>query len=158
MCSSSVQCIFYFINYGPRRTGGIGDDVPKISFKNDTSLFFAQFVFNVIFHIFVVYLLANIFLGLVVDTFADLRDKNQLREYDRKYRCFICQLNSDDCIKKKINFKSHIKDVHNVWNYVYFLSHIFVKNKNEYTPIERSTYSKLDKNDLTWIPVDSSNS
>jgi len=145
------------IDYGTRSGGGMGDMINKISYKTDPSLFFAKFVFNLVFHILIILVLSNIFLGLIVDTFADLRDKNQLRELDMNDRCFICQLNSDECIKKKMDFKNHVEDVHYVWNYVYFLTYMYISNKNEYTPVERNIWGKLEENDLTWIPIESSN-
>jgi inositol 1,4,5-triphosphate receptor type 3 len=141
------------IDYGMRSGGGIGDVLPRFSYKSDSTFFVGKFFYNIIFHISIILILGNIFLGIIVDTFADLRDKNQLQLEDMELRCFICQMSRDQSLKKKIDFKVHLNEDHYVWNYVYFLTHLHIMNQTEFNPLQRHVWNCLSQNDISWIPI-----
>jgi hypothetical protein len=141
------------IDYGIRSGGGIGDILPKVSYKYSTSYFFGKFFYNVIFHIFIILILGNIFLGIIVDTFADLRDKNQRKEDDTNLVCFICQINRDNCLNKKINFDKHVVQDHFTWNYAYFLTFLHITNPNDFNFLQKYVWDMLKKRDISWIPI-----
>jgi hypothetical protein len=140
------------IDYGMRSGGGIGDVLPKVSYKENSSFFIGKFFYNIFFHIIIILFLGNIFLGIIVDTFADLRDKNQQKLEDMQHKCFICQMSRDDSLKKKIDFDRHVKH-HSLWNYVYFLTHLHVINQREFNPLQSHVWDCLLENDITWIPI-----
>ena len=75
-------------------------------------------------------------MGIIVDTFAELRDMNWSRENDIQNICFICQKSRDDCLTKNIDFESHVREEHNLWNYVYFLVHLHINNPNDFNGCE----------------------
>ena len=91
---------------------------------------------------------------VIIHTFADLRDKNQLKEEDITQRCYICQVTKDESLKKKIDIKAHCKEDHYVWNYVYFLTYLHISNQNEFNPLQSVVWAKLSKNDISWIPIE----
>jgi inositol 1,4,5-triphosphate receptor type 3 len=142
------------IDYGIRSGGGIGDVLPKVSYKNSTTYFFGKFFYNVIFHIFIILVLGNIFLGIIVDTFADLRDKNQSKEDDKKLLCYICQISRDESLNKKIDFDAHCREDHFVWNYVYFLTYLHITNPNDFNALQNSVWDCLSQKDISWIPLE----
>ena len=93
------------------------------------------------------------FLSFIIDTFGELRDANLENEYDRKNICFICQISNDDCLRKNIDFNKHVSEVHNVWNYVYFLAYLHLNNPNNFNRVENSVWEKLEIQDYGWIPI-----
>lgn len=141
------------IDYGIRSGGGIGDILPKISYKHSTAFFYGKFFYNVIFHIFIILVLGNIFLGIIVDTFADLRDKNQLREEDKLLKCYVCQISRDQSLNKKIDYESHIREDHLTWNYVYFLTYLHITNPNDFNALQNYVWDMLAQKDISWIPI-----
>ena len=145
------------INYGTRNGGGIGEVLPTISYKTNVGMFFARFFYDLIFYILIILFLGNIFLGIIVDTFADLRDRNTARMEDINNVCYICQLTRDDSLKYKIDFKTHTKEDHYVWNYVYFLTYLYTSNSNDFNPLESNVWKKLSHCDISWIPLESNN-
>jgi hypothetical protein len=145
------------INYGVRAGGGIGDEFDKISFLAGSSDYYLKtFFYNMIFQIIIVLVLGNIFLGVIVDTFAELRDKKAEFENDCNNVCYICQLTREKAASKLIDFDEHIKKDHLVCNYVDFIIYLFINNYNDFNQYELSAYEKIKENDLSWIPVDES--
>jgi hypothetical protein len=95
----------------------------------------------------------NIFLGIIVDTFADLRDHNNTYEDDKKNICFICQLQRDDSLNKNIDFEKHIEHDHFPWKYVFFLTYLYTNNSNDFNAPQFMVWKKLNLNDVSWIPI-----
>jgi inositol 1,4,5-triphosphate receptor type 3 len=152
-CTSSLQCYLFMIDYGMRSGGGIGDVLPKISYRENSTFFVGHFFYNIIFHIFIILILGNIFLGIIVDTFADLRDKNEAKIEDMENICFICQMSQDQSLKQKIDFKEHVDEDHYVWNYVYFLTHLHIMNQADFNPLQQYVWNCLVQNNISWIPI-----
>ncbi len=152
-CSSPLQCLLYILSYGTRSRGGINEELPLMSYKNNISFFLQRFFYDLLFFIFVIMIMGNISFGIIIDTFNDLRDKKWYFENDKKNICFICQLSRDECLLNNINFERHIKLDHNIWNYVYFLTYLHLNNSNDFNVNENNVWDKLFQNDNSWIPI-----
>jgi len=135
-CHSSLQCLLIMISYGTRAGGGIGDILPVASFKNSTKMFIGRFIYDMTFQIIVIMIMGNITFGLIVDAFGELRDDTYNYENDKNNICFICQLSRDGCLLKNIDFDKHIKEEHNLWNYINFLIYMHLNNPNDFSRIE----------------------
>ena len=153
-CHSSLQCLLMLISYGTRVGGGIGDSLPFVSYKNDMKMFIGRFIYDMTFFILVIKVMGNVTFGLIVDTFGELRDETYNYENDKNNICFICQLSRDGCLLKNIDFNLHIKQDHNLWNYVNFLVYLHLNNPNDFSRIEGIVWDKLLENDYGWIPID----
>ena len=151
-CHSSLQCFLILISYGTRGGGVIGNRLP--SFQNDTKLFIGKFVYDITFYILVIMIMGNITFGLIVDSFGELRDDTYNFENDKNNICFICQISRDGCLLKNIDFDSHIKKEHNLWNYVNFLIYLHLNNPNDFSRIEGIVWDKLIEKDFGWVPMD----
>ena len=155
-CYSSLQCFMMVLNYGSSSGGGLGDVIAIPSYRTDVGIFIGRFFYDMLFFIIIVLVMGNIFLGIIVDSFADLRKINLETEKDINTKCFICQLTVDDCLKKNIDFDEHVSTQHNKWNYVYFLTYLQINNPNDFSGIENSVWEKLEKQDFAWIPMEES--
>jgi hypothetical protein len=157
LCSSMVQCYLTMLSYGVRSGGGIGDVLPKLSYKVNPGYFIAGFVFVVLFHIFVIWIMINLFFGIIVDTFAALREKTYKIEEDKKNTCYICQITRDSAMNKNINFEQHVKNVHNIWNYVYFIAYLHINNEKNFKSLETKVLRKIKQADTSWLPIGEEN-
>ncbi len=157
LCSSMIQCYLTMLSYGVRSGGGIGDVLPKLSYKESPTFFIAGFFFVVLFHIFVIWIMINLFFGIIVDTFAALREKTYKIEEDKKNTCFICQITRDGAMNKNINFEKHIKNVHNLWNYVYFIAYLHINNEKNFKSLETIVLKKIKEGDTSWLPIGEEN-
>ena len=155
-CYSSVQCYLYYISAGTRSGGGIGEAIKNVSYQKDVKMFFGRFFHDIFFFFIVNLVLGNVFLGIIIDTFGELRDAQLENENDRKNICFICQISSDDCLTKNIDFEKHVNEEHNIWNYVYFLAYLYLNNPNNFNRVENSVWEKLEIQDYSWIPIKTS--
>ena len=152
-CSSPLQCLLYILSYGTRARGGINEELPIMSYKNNISFFLQRFFYDLLFFIFVIMIMGNISFGIIINTFNDLREKKWYCENDKKNICFICQLSRDECLLNNINFDRHIKLDHNIWNYIYFLTYLHLNNANDFNVNQSSVWDKLFQNDNSWIPI-----
>ena len=153
LCGGLFQCYFTLLNYGVRSGGGIGDVLYKLSFKANISAYLARFFFDILFHIIVVLIMTNLIFGIIVDSFAAFRGSTDESEKDKKNVCFICQLTRDDAINLNIDFDKHVREMHDMWNYVYFLTYLHINNSNNFKMLETSVWDKLEESDTSWIPI-----
>ena len=153
-CYSSVQCLLYYITMGTRSGGGIMEVISPVSYKKDVKFYFGRFFNDILFFLIVNLILGNVFLGIIIDTFSELRDIQTENENDRKNICFICQLSSDACLARNIDFDKHVNNIHNIWNYVYFLNYLHLSNPNSFNRVEDSVWKKLEEQDYSWLPID----
>ncbi len=130
----------------------MGDELPTISFFSKSDYFIKMFFFNIIYHIVIILVLGNIFLGVIVDTFAELRDIKNEFEKDKANVCFICQLTREKSNMKMIDFDDHVKTDHYIWNYVNFISYLYLNNPNDFSHIELYVYEKILNRDISWFP------
>ena len=79
--------------------------------------------------LFCVMILFTLFLGLVIDSIAEIRVKKQMTEKLLLERCFICDLHRNDFESKKLDFKEHIENHHNPMAYLFYL--MWVTDQNE---------------------------
>ena len=152
-CHSSVQCLLMLISYGTRSGGGIGDNLPVISFQNEFNIFISRFFYDMSFYVLVIMIMANVTFGVIVDSFGALRDESYKYENDQNNICFICQISRDGCLLKNIDFDDHVKNEHNIWNYVDFLCYLHFYDANNFTKDESFVWEKLIEKNYEWIPI-----
>jgi hypothetical protein len=140
------------IDFGTRSGGGIGDVWPKLSYKTNPRLFFIKLVVEIVFHICVVLILGNVFMGIILDAFAELRDKMTLDKIDKQYNCFVCNISKGQSSFKGIDFEEHRKEDHCMMNYLHFINYLLDKNPDDYDHIEDYTIQCLANRNSKWIP------
>lgn len=141
------------MDYGVRQGEGIGLRLPIVSFKEARfSYYLGKLIYGVSFHIIIIWILGNIFFGIIVDTFADLRDKYEIIDKDKRNVCFICQLNRNNSINQNIDFDKHVSEDHKLWNYVYFITYLHMSNPNDFRALENFVWDKLESKDILWVP------
>ena len=152
-CFSSVQCYLFILSRGSLSNGGISNDLKKISYKKDVGHFIGRFFFDVLFFLLISLYIGKMFLSFIIDTFGELRNKNAENTNDKDNICFICQISRDECLMKNIDFDKHVKNVHNMWNYVYFLNYLYLNNPFNFNWIENSVWEKLQEQGINWLPL-----
>ena len=69
-----------------------------------------------------------------------------------KGRCFICS-HKKDVIDRFHDFKTHMKQEHNMWDYAFYIMYLEDKNKDELTGTELSVWRRFKENDIEWFPI-----
>ena len=74
-----------------RNGGGIGDALMMMSYSSDNATYYAiRYFYDLIFFASINIVFLNIIFGIIVDTFAELREKKNKMDEDKKTICFIC--------------------------------------------------------------------
>ena len=95
----------------------------------------------------------NIIFGIIVNTFAQLRDEKSKNDNDMHNNCYIC--NFERMIFDKNSeggFERHIEKDHNLWEYVYYIVNLSSKDSSDYNGIESYVQEKLEEDDISWVP------
>lgn len=142
------MCIVTTMNQGLRNGGGIGDILRNPSSKEP--LFMARVVYDLLFFFIVIIIVLNLIFGVIIDTFADLRSEKQQKELILKNTCFICGLNRSAFDNRTVSFEEHIKNEHNMWQYLYFMVLIRVKDPTEFTGPESYVHAMVKAMILDW--------
>jgi len=151
LCSSPWHCFLSLANVGIRSGGGIGDVLSAIGFGEEN--FVRRYFYELFYFLTIIIILLNIVFGIIIDTFAELRDEKRNKDFDEKNICFICNLERTAFEKEGFSFEKHIRVEHNVWNYLYYMVYLNMKDPLEYNGTESYVYDKYDRNDLSWFPI-----
>jgi hypothetical protein len=149
-CRSLLQCLLTFWDRSFKYDGGIGAFLGYPSTPSSDPL---RFFFDNIYNIVVMIVLMGVVQGIIIDTFARLREEQEFCKTDMESKCFICGL-SRDFIEKNTakGFLYHKENDHNEWNYIMFIAYLLSKDPTEYSGIESYVREQIDKDELVWIP------
>jgi hypothetical protein len=132
--------------------GGMADYLPPRSVEQ-YGAFFLRFFFDVFFFIIVLIILMNIIFGIILDTFAALREETQNKTNDMKNTCFICSIDRSEFDRNGTPFEIHIKSEHNMWMYLYYLVYLKTKDETEFTGLESYVAELLEEEDVSFYPM-----
>ena len=85
VCDSLFDCFAFGLLNGLRAGGGLGDLLPQRAGGRSLRILFDFFFFLII-----VVIILNIVFGIIIDTFAQLRDQKHGVEEDTRKYCLIC--------------------------------------------------------------------
>lgn len=115
-CQSIFQCYVTLIDKGTRFGGGSGDITEPIHFNDEPEKYGFKFVHDFLFQVLINIICLNIIFGIIVNSFATLRNQKKSNETDMLNVCYICNLDRLDFEKaKQGDFERHIKADHNLW-------------------------------------------
>eukprot|EP00941_MAST-03F_sp_MAST-3F-sp1_P004102 g4102.t1 len=149
-CVTLLRCSIAAWNFGTR-DGEIAQE-GDYELENDewvTRTFLLDYTFFWVVGI----ILLNVIFGIIVDTFGDLRGQKEEQHEDMSNNCFICNINRNDFESANQNFTTHIKEQHNMWEYLNFLLHLRTKDGDEYNGLEDYVAACLEAEEITWFPV-----
>jgi len=152
LCQSLWECFLTTLNNGLRLTGGIGDILVKVPW-DEKGKYYNKWFFEFSYFLIVVVLILNIFLGIIVSTFAQLRDEKKSIQQDTENCCFICNIDRQTFDKDGDGFEHHIKHDHYLWNYISYKVHLMEKDQTEYTGVETYVAEMLRDGNIAWLPL-----
>ena len=141
------------MNDGLRSDGGIGDLTEPIHFNDEKEHYLVKLAHDASFHVMVKIIMLNVLFGIIIDTFAQLRDQKARIDNDMVNVCFIC--NYERLLFEKYSeggMARHIAEDHNLWQYVYYMVHLYTKDTSEHTGIESFVLKKFKEGDTSWLP------
>ncbi|EAR92909.2 zinc finger, C2H2 type family protein (macronuclear) [Tetrahymena thermophila SB210] len=155
-CESTFVCLLTAIDRSFKFDGGLGGYLNPTTQQDSTGYFLVRFFFDNLYYILLMIIMINIVSGIIIDQFGEGRDELRVYNQDLIYKCFICGFSNEEIEKnsdQNQDFKSHIKEDHYMWNYLYYIAYLKDKTKTEYTGIESYVADKLAKKEITWFPT-----
>eukprot|EP01133_Synstelium_polycarpum_P012800 gene12800-15021_t len=162
-CSTLLQCLITNVFYGVPTSGQIVQFVSLQNFtansNTDTGKAVLWTLFCLVFYVVISIILLNVILGVIVDTFGQLRDQRSDTEDYKTNFCFICSIDRETFQKKGIDFNKHVEDDHNKWYYLYFFAYLKerVQNmqQNQFSDSELNALKMIEnKQSLSLFPID----
>ena len=154
VCTTLFRCILNVFHHGLRSGGGVGDILRPVDWVDQT--YPVRVIYDMLFWIFVVLIVLNLLLGIIIDTFAEIRKEKEIKADLLRNNCFICGISRLDFDKNSATtFNEHVNKVHNMWSYLNFLVLLRTKPATELTGPESSVYAMINNKpeaDLSWFP------
>lgn len=100
-----------------------------------------------IYGIFFGILFSSIISGIMLDSFAQLREVNESLAHDKQNYCYICNISREALEKKRISFQTHINGKHFLWNYVFYIYFLNKKSETDYTGLEYQITTQYNKSE-----------
>ncbi|TNN14277.1 Inositol 1,4,5-trisphosphate receptor type 2 isoform 2 [Schistosoma japonicum] len=149
-CDSLRMCILTTLREGLLNGGGIGDVLRRPSSKDNSFIF--RTIYDLSFFVIVIVIILNLIFGVIVDTFAALRQEKQNSEELNKNHCCVCGLHRSAFDHSNTNFDEHVDVDHNIWHYLYFIIYLRTKPMDDLTSLEIYIDKLIRKNEFKWIP------
>ncbi len=152
-CTSLVGCFLAHLNEGFRIDGGIGELMKMTPYYVDSDIYLSLFLFQIFYVLVIVVVLISVFIGIVIDTYIELRERTQVTEEDKSNVCFICGDSKENLEKNNINFVKHRTIDHNMWNYADYMVGLKFVDPQEVNAINSFVISKISEKSIAWIPL-----
>mmetsp|Transcript_17413 Transcript_17413/g.41155 ORF Transcript_17413/g.41155 Transcript_17413/m.41155 type:complete len:183 (+) Transcript_17413:3-551(+) len=81
-------------------------------------------------------ILMNIIFGIIIDTFAELRERKEHTESLISGKCFICGIDRfifDQASAGGNGFENHVSQDHNMWRYLFFHVYLMERDFDDYS-------------------------
>lgn len=152
-CNSLTACMG-LVFYGGLRTQDISNVMIPVgpNSSNSDPAFPTRMFFDLLFFIVLGVLLFNMVTGIIVDTFASLREETESREAILREETFISGLMSDDLEKASTSFAQIQNLDQNVWNYVYYIYYLRNKDPFEYDGLESFVMQSIQHGNYSFFP------
>ena len=147
--NSMFDSVLLAFTFGIRATEGLG----QVMFDSTGN----RMILDVVIYFVIVVILRNIFFGIIINTFGELRNVKEEREEHVSNRCFICGIDRHEfdkrLTKEVCDFRTHRADTHNMWNYLYLIMRLWQQPHSQDTSLEMYVRQCIESNDVSWFPI-----
>ena len=158
-CYSLLSCFVVSFDNTFKNDGGLGGYLSSAYRQKESTMSINtdRVLFDNISFLLVGVLLIEIISGIIIDTFAELRQKNNDIKQDSKANCFICDSTREELEKHygANGFEYHTMQYHNLWDYLFFIAYLESKRGAEgkiENSDERYVSDKIQNDDHSWLP------
>eukprot|EP01063_Lacrimia_lanifica_P032620 TRINITY_DN5601_c0_g2_i1.p1 TRINITY_DN5601_c0_g2~~TRINITY_DN5601_c0_g2_i1.p1 ORF type:complete len:1092 (+),score=309.17 TRINITY_DN5601_c0_g2_i1:36-3278(+) len=153
-CDTLLRCWVLLSTYGLRQGGGMADIMLPVAFGDSRTA--EKLLFDVLYFLVLIILFLNIVFGIIIDTFAELRQARSMVDEDQHSKCFICGLERsiyDREAAAEGGFEHHWRREHNMWTYLHFLHYVVQKDTSTLSGQEKYVFDMIEAKDASFFPV-----
>jgi inositol 1,4,5-triphosphate receptor type 1 len=110
-------------------------------------------VFDILFFVVIIVILRSMIFGIILASFAQLREAEFKAQEEMSSKCFICSIERTEFDRKALGFDYHITHDHNMWNYLFFVVKVLETEPEYYTSMETHVADMIERNDIGWFPL-----
>jgi len=148
-CNNMLDCFTSTINIGIR-AGGLGGE-GDIEEKD----YYGRLLYDMLFYLIIIIILLNIIFGIIIDTFAQLRDRKNAVMLNINNVCYVCGKERGEIEQRGRGWTYHFLCEHSPFAYLAFLIYIKEMPIVDCAGIEKYTKEKLEKKDSSFMPMSS---
>ena len=125
-------------------------------------MYYVRFFYDVTCFIIINIIFMNIIFGIIIDTFAELRNKKNSDAKLMSKSCTICSVENTEVkfpplktqFERRSNFTydHHVTYEHNVWSYYYFMYYLVKKENSELSSLEAMVNKYITEQKTGWMP------
>merc|ERR1711988_1344312 len=115
--------------------------------------FLGRFAYDLSYFVVVIIILLNVIFGIIIDTFAAMREVTETKMSDMKSVCFMCGYDRPTLDRSGSGFEQHITKEHNMWKYLYYVVYLLQKDPTEYTGLETFVAEMIEEEDMSFYPT-----
>jgi hypothetical protein len=157
-CGTMTECFWFVLHMGFLSGAGIpGDGVLAdegfIGYNDGTG--FAKMLFDLAFWVIVTICIVNMVFGIMLDTFAALREQHDESSDLLSNYCFVCCLHRAEFPSLK-QFVRHQDTEHNLLDYVYFITYVECAKETDRNGYQDYVHAMIEDGDVQWMPINKS--
>jgi len=150
-CNTMLACFLSVLHNGFLQGAGIlfSEEEPLDYSTADGS---SKMWFDLLFWVIVTVCIVNMVFGIMIDTFASLRENEEARIDLIQNHCFICSIHRGDFPSQDV-FTKHRETEHAIMEYAYFITYVECSKPNERNGYQSYVHDKIVNNDVSWFPI-----
>ena len=152
MCETLLYCFLTLINNGLRWYPGVGKVLRVDSALKHLKHYIHNYLYHFSFYLIIRVIMLKIVFGIILDSFSELREVKRTIELDMKYKCFICNIEKDECDKQSQDFHDHCEIMHNIWNYANYMIMLRMTDSQNLNGINSMCKDMIIQRQMKWIP------
>ena len=149
-CDTLWDCIVSTLHTGIRMGGGIADGLGKVEIDNDN--YANRIIFDLLFFVIIIIILLNIVFGVIIDSFAELRDERKTRKKLRDNVCFICNLDRSYIELHSPGWSHHFMTEHSPFAYLAFIIYVRKKPIEDCSGLEKYVKECYSRHEISFFP------
>ena len=151
-CLCMSFCFLTNFDAGIRARGGAADQMIRISFERNTSLYFYRLFYDITYFLICIIIMIDLIFGIILGTFSEKREEERKHDNDKINHCFICHITREIIEKKREDFHVHRNQKHYLWNYVEYMIFLKFSDVHELNAFNSFSKSNLDKKNICFLP------
>lgn len=152
-CDTLSDCFITTLTFGIRYGGGIGDGI-KSPVKGEISCdYWSRMLFDLLFFVVIILILLNIIFGIIIDTYADLKEKRLKMKDDVDNVCYICGGKKTELEQDAKGWSEHFMNKHSVFSYLSFIVYIKDKEEEDCNGLEKYVKSQISDKNIEFFPI-----
>ena len=137
---------------GIRARGGAADQMVRISFERNTSLYVYRLFYDLSYFLICIIIMIDLIFGIILGTFSEKREEERKHDNDKVNHCFICHITREIIEKKREDFQIHRNQKHYLWNYVEYMIFLNFSDMHELNAFNSFAKKNLDKKNICFLP------